>query len=76
MSILEDKIQLAKMVLDIEDESLIEQIKGLLLNQEENFDDVPFQVKEDLKVSLIQAENKEFISYQEVFKEVDALLKK
>jgi hypothetical protein len=39
MSILEAKIELAKMVLDIEDESLIKRVKGLLsLSQEEDFE--------------------------------------
>ena len=77
MSILEAKIELAKMVLDIEDERLIEQVKGLLLIQqrEEKFDDLPLIVKEGLKESLQQANNKDFISYNDVFKEVDSLLK-
>jgi hypothetical protein len=53
MSILEDKITLAKMVLNVEDESLIEELKGLLiLNYEEKFDDLPLHVKEDLKISI------------------------
>ncbi len=78
ISILEDKIQLAKMVLDIEDESIIEQVKSfLLINMEdEKVDSLPPFVKQGLKESLEQANAGEFISYQDVFKEVDSLLRK
>lgn len=70
MSILEDKITLAKMVLNVEDESLIEELKGLLiLNYEEKFDDLPLHVKEDLKKSIEQANNREFSSVEEGFEE-------
>ncbi len=63
MSILEAKIELAKMVLDIEDESLIEQVKGLLLlNQEE---ELPTHIKESINKSISQADSGNTISLEE-----------
>ena len=62
MSILEEKIELAKMVLDIEDESLIEQMKGLLLLQEDN---LPQHIKESINKSIEQANSGNLISLEE-----------
>lgn len=77
MSILEDKIQLAKMVLDIEDESLIEQVKDFLTaSNTDTIENLPQFVKQGLEKSLEQANAREFVSYQDVFKEVDSLLRK
>lgn len=60
---LEDKIQLTKMVLDIEDESLIEQVKSFLLpNQEE---ELPKHVKESIIRSISQANSRNLISLAE-----------
>ncbi len=67
MSILEEKIELAKMVLDLEDLNLIRQIKDLLLNNnhQENLEDLPQHVKEGVIEGLAQAERGELISFDE-----------
>lgn len=62
MSILQEKIELAKMVLDIEDESIIEQMKVLLLNQAQN---LPPHVKESIDKSIEQANSGKLISLEE-----------
>lgn len=63
MSILEDKIQLAKVVLDIEYEGLIEQVKSFLLFKQE--EDLPNYVKESIDKSVAQANNGNLISLEE-----------
>ena len=62
MSILKGEIQLAKIVLDIEDESLIEEVKNfLLINQEE---ELPEQVKDSINKSISQANSGNLISLE------------
>jgi chaperonin GroEL (HSP60 family) len=66
MSILEAKIELARMVLDIEDESLIEQVKNLIsFNQEEEGNsDFPSHIKESVIKSIAQADSGNTISLE------------
>jgi predicted transcriptional regulator len=77
MDIQTEKIELAKMILSTNDLGLISQIKSLFKSKEENWwDELPANVKQGISESLKQADRGEFISYDEVKKEVSALLKK
>jgi predicted transcriptional regulator len=77
MDIQTEKIELAKMILSTNDLGLISQIKSLFKSKEENWwDELPANVKQGISESLEQADRGEFISYDEVKKEVSALLKK
>jgi PhoPQ-activated pathogenicity-related protein len=77
MDIQTEKIKLAKMILSTNDTGIINQIKSLFKSKGENWwDELPEYVKEGISESLEQADRGEFISYDEVKKEVNALLKK
>jgi len=77
MDIQAEKIELAKLILSTNDTGLINKIKALFKGKEENWwDELPSHVKEGINESLEQANRGEFISYDEVKKEVEALLKK
>jgi len=76
MDIQAEKIELAKLILSTNDSGLITQIKSLFKSKEENwFDDLPISVKQGINKSIEQANRGEFISYEEVKKEVSTLLK-
>ena len=73
MNILEEKIELAKKVLELNDINLLEQIKVLLSHDEsENVNDLPAHIKGGIYESLKQAENAEFLSYESVLEAVEA----
>ena len=73
MNILEEKIELAKKVLELNDINLLEQIKVLLSDDEkENISDLPAYIKDGIYESLKQAENAEFLSYESVLEAVEA----
>jgi hypothetical protein len=77
MDIQAEKIELAKLILSTNDTGLINQIKSLFRDKEEDWwDELPSHVKLGINESLQQANQGEFISYDEVKKEVSALLKK
>ena len=70
MDIQTKKIELAN------DIGLINQIRSLFKSKEENsWDKLPESVKQGISESLEQANRGEFVSYDEVKKEVSALLK-
>jgi hypothetical protein len=76
MDIQAKKIELAKLILSTNDTGLINQIKSLFKNKKENWrDELPAHIKRGINESLEQANRGEFISYEEVKKEVSALLK-
>ena len=77
MNILEEKIELAKKVLELNDINLLEQIKVLLSHDErENVSDLPAHIKGGIYESLKQAENAEFLSYESVLEAVESAIKK
>jgi len=77
MDIQAEKIELAKLILSTNDTSIINKIKSLFRDKEENWwDQLPAHVKQGIDESLEQANRGEFITYEEVKKEVSALLKK
>jgi hypothetical protein len=77
MNILEEKIELAKRVLEENDLNLLEQIKFLFDNEEkQNVMDLPLHIKSGIYDSLKQAENQEFILLENVLKDAELLIKK
>ena len=77
MDIQTEKIELAKLVLNTNDKVLIDKIMALFKEKEEDWwDELPATVKAGINESIGQANRGEFISYDDVKKEVSALLKK
>jgi hypothetical protein len=77
MDIQAEKIALAKMILDTNDEAIIDQIKSLFEYSTENsWDGLPAYVRQGVKESVAQADRGEFISLEDVKKEVSLLLNK
>lgn len=77
MDIQTEKIELAKLILSTNDTSLINQIKSLFKDKEEDWwEELPASVKLGINESIKQADRGEFISYEDVKKGVSALLKK
>ena len=77
MDIQTEKIELAKLVLNTNDKVLIDKIMALFKEKEEDWwDELPATVKAGIYESIGQANRGEFISYDDVKKEVGALLKK
>lgn len=77
MDIQAEKIELAKLILSTDDAGLINKIKSLFKDKEEDWwNELPLSVRQGINESLEQANRGEFISYDEVKKEVNTLLKK
>ena len=77
MDIQAEKIELAKLILNTDDTRLINKIKSLFSDKEEDWwDRLPTHVKQGINESLEQANRGEFISYEEVKKEISVLLRK
>jgi hypothetical protein len=77
MDIQAEKIELAKLILSTDDTGLINKIKSLFKDKEEDWwNELPLSIRQGINESLEQANKGEFISYDEVKREVDALLKK
>ena len=77
MDIQAEKIELAKLILSTNDTGLMNQIKSLFKNKEENwFDELPDSIKQGINESIDQANRGEFISYDSVKQEINLLLKK
>jgi hypothetical protein len=77
MDIQDEKIELAKSILSTNDIGLIDQIKSLFKNKEESWwEELPASVKLGINESIEQANKGEFISLDEVKKEVSVLVKK
>ena len=76
MNIQAEKIELAKLILSTNDSGLINQIKDLFKEKEENwYDDLPLLVKQGMDESIAQANRGDFISYDELKKEVALLFR-
>jgi len=77
MDIQTEKIELAKLILSTNDTGLINQIRSLFKSRDEDWwEELPASVKLGINESIKQADRGEFISYDEVKKEVQALFKK
>ena len=76
MDIQAEKIALARIILDIDDEDVISQIKWLLQTNNELLSDLPAQAADGIRESISQADRGEFIALDDVKKEVALLLKK
>lgn len=77
MDIQAEKIELARLILSTNDTGLINQIKSLFKGTDENWwNELPAHVQQGINESIEQANRREFISYDEVKKEVGALFKK
>ncbi len=77
MDIQTEKIELAKLILSTNDTGLINKIKALFKDKEEDWwEELPASVKLGINESIEQADKGEFISYDDVKKGVGALLKK
>jgi hypothetical protein len=77
MDIQAEKIELVKLILSTDDTGLINKIKSLFKDKEENWwNELPLSVKQGINESIEQANRGEFISYNDVKREVSALLNK
>jgi hypothetical protein len=77
MDIQAEKIELAKLILSTNDTGLINQIKSLFKNKDENWwNQLPAHVQKGINESIEQADRGEFIPYDEVKKKAAQLLKK
>jgi hypothetical protein len=71
MDIQAEKIELVKLILNTNDMALIDKIKSLFKSKEENlWGDLPDYVKKGIQESIDQANKGEFISLDEVKKEI------
>ena len=69
MDLQTQKIELAKMLLETEDTSLLEEIKALFIKHEKDFwEELPVHVKEGIKKSQQQANEGLLTSHDEVIK--------
>jgi hypothetical protein len=76
MNLETQKIELAKMVLDTEDLSLLQQIKELFEEHEElTWDKLPEHVKEGIKRAEKEIENGQVHTYEEMKTHISKLLK-
>ena len=77
MNIQTEKIELAKRILDTDDEALIGKIKLLFKSNDELlWNELPEYVRQGIDESIGQANRGEFISLDEVKREISALLNK
>jgi hypothetical protein len=77
MDIQAEKNELAKLILSTNDLRLINQIKALFKNEEDNWwEKLPESVQSEINHSIQQADSTEFTFYNEIKREVVILLKK
>ena len=77
MNIAASKIELAKQILNINDKSLIRQVKALLQVQKDDwYDELPDHVKQSVEKSEKQIANGEGIPHKEAMKKYKKWLKK
>lgn len=77
MDIQTEKIELAKMILNTNDKVLIDKVMALFKEKEDDWwDELPVSIKIGINESIEQADRGEFISYDELKREVSDLLKK
>ncbi len=75
MDLQAQKIELAKMLLETENTSLLEEIKALFVKHEKDFwEELPEHVQEGIKKSQLQAKEGILIPHEEVMKKYDKYL--
>lgn len=71
MDIQTSKIELAKMILDLEDSKLIEKVRKLLTKEKKDFyDDLSENQKLEIQFGIDQLDNDKKISWEEVLKKI------
>jgi len=71
MDIQASKIELAKMVLDLEDSKLIEKVRKLLTKEKKDFyDDFTEDQKLEIQFGIDQLDRGEKVSWEEVYKRI------
>jgi len=76
MDIQAEKIELAKLILNTNDQGLISQIRSLFKGTDENWwHQLPPHVQQGINESIEQANRGEFIPYEDVKKKAFGLLK-
>ncbi len=74
MNLQAEKIELAKLILDTEDKSLIGEIKKLFKSRERDFwEDLPEYVKTGIRKSQEQLRRGEGIPYEDAMKRLDKI---
>jgi hypothetical protein len=74
MDLQAEKIELVKMLLNTEDETLIQQIRALFKTKSKDFwEELPEHVKQGIQKSRQQAKNGELISFDQVLNELKVL---
>jgi len=77
MDIQTEKIELVKLILGTNDTGLINKIKALFKKANHNWwDELPAHVQQGINESIEQANKGEFVSLEDVKKEINLLLKK
>jgi hypothetical protein len=72
MDLQAEKIELAKMLLDTEDEGLIQQIRSLFKSKTKDFwEDLPSHVKQGVQKSRQQAKDGQLIPFSQIIKELE-----
>lgn len=74
MDLKAEKIELAKMLLDTQDETLVQQIRALFkIREKDIWDELPEHVKKGINKSRKQAQNGELIPFEDILKEIESL---
>ncbi len=74
MNIQAEKIELAKMLLDTEDEKIIEQIRELFKAEKKDFwEELPLHVRQGVAKSRKQASDGQLIPFEQILKEIENL---
>ena len=77
MDIQAEKLELAKLILSTNDRGIIDQVRSLFKGTDENWwNELPAHVRKGINESIEQANRGEFISFDDVKKEMDSLFKK
>ena len=72
MNLQAEKIELAKLLLDTEDETLVQQIRALFKSRKKDFwEELPEHVKKGVEKSREQAKNGQLIPFEDIIKELE-----
>lgn len=70
MDIQATKIELAKMILDLEDSELIQKVYKFLKHEEDFYDDLTEDQKLEIQFGIEQLDRGEKVSWEEVYKRI------
>lgn len=77
MDIQAEKIELAKLILSTDDQSLISKIKALFTEADERWwEELPDTIKKEIRESVKQADNGEVIPFSDIKDEINSLFEK